>query len=85
MILRIRNIWTFSTWNAVQEIHVSRLPSDSSVRADQRKGIPCQINKKQGEIYLTVFDFDVIWYVDLWSRVYASHQFIGQPDLQVQR
>ena len=24
-------------------------------------GIPCQINPKQGEIYMTVFDFDEIW------------------------
>ena len=29
------------------------------------KGIQFQINKKQGEIYMTVFDFDDIWCVSL--------------------
>ena len=33
---------------------------------------------------MTVFDFDEILCVRLWLRVYASHQFLGQSDLQVQ-
>ena len=49
------------------------------------EGIPCQINQKQVEIYMSVFDLDEILCVSLWSRVYASHHFLGQFDLHVQR
>ena len=34
---------------------------------------------KNGEIYMTVFDFYEILCVGLWSWVYASHTFLGQP------
>ena len=40
---------------------------------------------KNGEIYMTVFDFDEILCVGLWSRVYTSHQILARSDLQVQR
>ena len=36
---------------------------------------------KKIEICKTVFDYDEIWYVGLWSRAYASHQMLGQSDL----
>ena len=34
---------------------------------------------------MIIFDFDEIWPVGLWSRIYASHQMLGQSDLHVQR
>ena len=44
-----------------------------------------QINQKEVDIYMTVFDFDEIRLVGLWIRVYTSHQMLGQSDIQVQR
>ena len=34
---------------------------------------------------MIVFDFDEIWCVGLGSRVYGSHQILGQPDIQVHK
>ena len=31
---------------------------------------------------MTIFNVDEIWCIGLWSRVYASHQILGQSDLQ---
>ena len=38
-----------------------------------------------GEIYMTTLDFDDIWCVRLWSRVYTSRQILIQSDLHIQR